>query len=550
MFAVTETEKKENKRKQFFTFSAKYGAVPVENANSKQKTANIFEKENETLKNATNGEIQDKPVNKKLRLFNHPGNVKRKSLLQIKNTDGTTFTKAKTDLLDLRPTNGQHASHLPNQLNNSEAKMDLFEPQPCMNIKPKNGQHTPPLAIQLSSSEAKTDIFEPPSYMDLKPTNGQHTPTLSNQLNNSETKTDLFEPQSYKDLSPNNGQYTPPLPNQLNYSELPILSLIIGEQDLETGPKLSRLEKLAHDPESSNNLTEKLVPVELPDYLQSFEEAQAHFPSITEQDILGEQPKHSILQSTQPFHVVRVAVNLLKSFSSIPKLDDHLTSSTSDSGYVSAEYSIPTCVTAKCSRPLPTDSSQFLPSSEKEPEAQLLNITSQNKTKKKLSKNTSPTKRKNQSLKSPNNPKNLSLKKVSPTKHKKQYEESLSTTNTHNERNELEVKRIASFDDTEQLEDFLSSHKTYNIATTKKSTKVRNISLEKKIAREKHQQSCKTYRANKKIMTDVNLLELVNQTKRNQILQQKEKRLREKVDKLKEYYLYALKNNCFNCTNI
>jgi len=53
----------------------------------------------------------------------------------------------------------------------------------------------------------------------------------------------------------------------------------------------------------------------------------------------------------------------------------------------------------------------------------------------------------------------------------------------------------------------------------------------------------------RKRTTDVNLLEMVNQTERNKILQQKEKKMREKVDKLKEYYLYALKNNCFNCKN-
>jgi len=390
VFAVTEGEKKQNKRKQLFTFSAKYGAVPVENSNYRQETDYILEKENEKQKN-TNGEIADKPVTKKLRLFKHPENVKGKSLLQMKNTTST-------------------------------------EPQP--------------------SPDLKTTIF----------------------------------------------QVSPLIPNQLNHLVLPLLPKSpinpkLPDENIEFPIQLKS--------SSPINIEEKFLPVQVSESITSFKETKlvtvnAHMPSTITSPVKytpGRLPKHTILQSTKQVHVDKVAVNLLKSFSAIPKRDEHLNSSfssTSDSGYVSAEYSKQTYVMAKCSRPFPTIFPISPPSSEELPQTQLL--TTPSKTKKKLlSKTASPTKRKKQPLKSSNKSKD-----IPPIKHRKHCEESLAVG-----RNEFEVKRIASFDDTEQLEDYLFSQKKQNTATAKKSTKARSIILEKKIAREKHQESCKTYRANK-----------------------------------------------------
>jgi len=215
----------------------------------------------------------------------------------------------------------------------------------------------------------------------------------------------------------------------------------------------------------------------------------------------------------------------------ILKNDDNFTSSTSDSGYVSADCPKNTKqILAKSSRPLPTGTQKT--------EFPKTNVNT-------ISKETIPL---------PIKSKKKGLKTKSPAKSEKQNIGFLDTIEPpigeHNEpKNSVNIKRIASFDNSEELEDFLFAEKHQHKAIVKKSARARNLLLEKKIARESHQESCRKFRAKRKKEMADNNLELDNLTKRNELLKEKERKLRENVDKLKEYYLYALKNNSFSCKN-
>lgn len=121
-----------------------------------------------------------------------------------------------------------------------------------------------------------------------------------------------------------------------------------------------------------------------------------------------------------------------------------------------------------------------------------------------------------------------------------------------------EFQRIATFDDTEQLEDFIFAKKSKAPPKFKKSARARNNKreielearkkpIEKKTEAQKNMERCRTYRENRKKKLTINEIELEKQEKRHKMLHKKFTDLTTKVEKLREYYLFAIKNGSYKC---
>jgi len=436
---ATEAEKNIEKPQLLYTFSAKYGAVPVGTKKSKQKfnssEKNLNEHENEKRMAETHREAPYETGSKK---------IKGRNFLH---------TRKPSQPFIFKPSN------------NSNPGIPYLIPTNIDDETPK---------------ESKSFI-QP------------ELPIQQKLLN----KSDIFDSQNVSyDIEPQN------LLNKYTFSEKEKSYAIY--QELTKSEEAFQIKTLK-DPQSTKEI-QSINPLNNP---------LANIPD--------KESKSRIPPLTQIYNLSGNAVN-----------DDNFTSSTSDSGYVSADYPRNrTQIIAKSSRPIPTITQQIESTKTTTNSSPNIKTPIKIKSKRQALKTKFPDKVENTKIGISATTKQRNRKALSPA----------------NECNLVGMKRIASFDNSEQLEDFLFSQKHQNKTIAKKSARYRNLILEKKIAREKHQKSCKTYRANRKREITDSILELDNLTKRNKLLQEKEARLREKVDKLKEYYLYALKNNCFSCKN-